>query len=795
MDWRESVDAAYGEALEAEKRAREGRYHWGLQDFHGAYHLNRLKNKFPIPGSALRAEKDRAVGQAYRAKQAGLRFAEISDRLVKDAAHKGAVAVELAKRRAKYGIRSHAYAALEKNLEERQTLYSQQTQRTLREAQARHATPQVLTSEFFIGIREGNVKRVESYLARSLVDVNQIDPRTSGQTALHVACSLHRPLVVNTLLRHGADANQKDSNGNAPVHLVWAPMSRIDDNDHAERKQVLANILGIIRALASYGAALELRDAEGNSALHRGAREDAYAICSFLLEHVSDEHLVEENSKGQTCLDLTPSNTCDSYHLIRTWTLFKRHRRLAEFRKEWTAYLKRDYAHPHLEVNPTAAQAMMQIAMDEFNRESNQVAREQVGVRINAIANAETDQVPGESTQTPEVAIPLDQFRSDSTSCGRDEGSRQRKGRPILEYVKDAERQYTRKYREEVEEQRSKLKPSDRSLTLVEYLVGSSGLRKAKQRDRKRAEICTKSRLTLKERRRRAALGILEDQALRLAAKDGEEEGSTEDSRTLARPWTVSSLGQPRSRCRPQALHQAAKQSVLLHRPTVKDISSVVSKINENSSSRCNLSSLAKPQYSTRSTRRRHGLSGLNSTAVRRELQDIALDNRAAEFAKKGGRESKRSHCPTAYLPPIYDPMDHFSVLGTKGGQKQHFTALDVAEAVRNIKAQNADNPEFIPPSLDTAVHEFVSVLESNRATTTTEALMDRLGRIKIGKDSEEDQATAKTIVAALTKELEVTHAHDLLHSSLRPYIEKGCRHKQRASTRTKYFLLEPWNK
>ena len=801
MSFTKAVEAEYESLVSESKGAREGRYTWRVQDFDGVYHLSRIKNKYPIPGSALRLERDRAVGQAYREEQAGLRLAHITERLRQESAHKGRVAVELANTRAKYGARSHAYAALDKTIAQKRVLFAEQNSRTQREAKARHASPNVLSLEFFKCVRQGSVQRVESYLARALVDVNLVEADGSAQTALKIACSLHRIGIVRALLHHGADANQRDSNGSAPVHAVWAPLAKIDANDRAERRNKLNAILAILKDLANHGAAMELRDAEGNSVLHMAAREDACTICAFLLEHVSDAHLEERNKKQQTCIDMIESKSSDCFHLIRTWTLFKRHRRLAEFRKEWMAYLKRDDTHPHLEVNPTAAQALVQIEMDEFNRESNQVTREKVGVGINHIVSAGGSEgciAENSNNQTndflPEVVIPLSQFRRKTESNDTETvlGKIGAGPRPILAYVKDAERQYTRQYREDAEEHRSKLKPSNRTLTLVEYLVGSNGLKKAKHRDKKREQQASSKRMSLSERRRRAALFLLEDQALTGTPKS--EKGSTSPSRSssLARPWTVSSLGQPRSRCRPQALHRAAKASVAINQPTVKDISSVVSKINENSATRCNLSSSVKPRPSSRSTKRRNALLGVNAQALRKEIEEIEMQRASGYYVERDSE--MRPHNAPSCLPPLYDPMHHFSVLGTKGGQKLQFTPLDIAEAVRNVRAQHSDNPDFIPPSFDAAIHEFVTLLESSRTTTTTGRLVNRLAGVKIGKGTEEDQAATKLIVSALVDELEAAHKQDLLHPSLRPYVEKGHKHKQRPSNRKRFFLLDPWN-
>lgn len=83
-------------------------------------------------------------------------------------------------------------------------------------------------------------------------------------TALHIGCKRGSSMIVEILLRHGADFSRPDKSGNLPIHIACLV-------GHAE----------CISSLLRYGADCSIPNRSGDPAIHlacRGVHADAVRI-------------------------------------------------------------------------------------------------------------------------------------------------------------------------------------------------------------------------------------------------------------------------------------------------------------------------------------------------------------------------------------------------------------------------------------------------------------------------------------------------------------------------------------
>ncbi|WP_210411133.1 ankyrin repeat domain-containing protein [Leptospira kmetyi] len=141
---------------------------------------------------------------------------------------------------------------------------------------------------FFGAIRNGNVKRIESFLR------NGFDPnynRYHGVTPLSLAVKYERLEVVHVLLQYHTNVNlADDTTGLTPlIHCL------LDDSP-----------LELTTALIEGGADLNQKDSIGMSPLHHCVNEGKLEPFRFLLENGADPNV--QDFDGVTCMNLAKSS-------------------------------------------------------------------------------------------------------------------------------------------------------------------------------------------------------------------------------------------------------------------------------------------------------------------------------------------------------------------------------------------------------------------------------------------------------------------------------------------------------
>lgn len=123
----------------------------------------------------------------------------------------------------------------------------------------------------------------------------------SGDTWLHLAAAAHSDRVIPILIQHGADPNAAGSRRKgAPLH--YAADGCVGEPWWCEVRQVQT-----VRCLLTQGSAVNARDANGATPLHRAVRARCAAVVKVLMEAGADPEA--RNASGSTPFHLAVQST------------------------------------------------------------------------------------------------------------------------------------------------------------------------------------------------------------------------------------------------------------------------------------------------------------------------------------------------------------------------------------------------------------------------------------------------------------------------------------------------------
>ena len=152
----------------------------------------------------------------------------------------------------------------------------------------------------------GHARAIERLLTAG-APVDEVEPDDQW-TALTIACMENRLDAARVLLAAGAAVDVRDDDGNQPLH--WAVFGARPHEIHEYRElgrphdtyyQPQASA-PLVELLLARGAAVDARDGDGDTALHRAVLYGAANAVDVLLARGADRRL--KNRDGKTALDL-----------------------------------------------------------------------------------------------------------------------------------------------------------------------------------------------------------------------------------------------------------------------------------------------------------------------------------------------------------------------------------------------------------------------------------------------------------------------------------------------------------
>lgn len=149
-----------------------------------------------------------------------------------------------------------------------------------------------------IRIAGGNHERVLQLLLDNGLDVNAVDQL--GESALHQAVQERNAMMVEILLKAGANANVEDTNV-----LISGPLCRA----------IINGAHDIVIMLLENGANIDTPDGIGDTALHIMARYSDEAMAKILLTKGANTNTY--NSLGETALHLAISRGEDGFGVAK----------------------------------------------------------------------------------------------------------------------------------------------------------------------------------------------------------------------------------------------------------------------------------------------------------------------------------------------------------------------------------------------------------------------------------------------------------------------------------------------
>lgn len=217
-----SASAAPAAVREAKGGGDDDDGSWSAWDFKGSYHLAYIKNKFPVPGTQLVRERERIAREEKKRVDRETRLSRLEARFRETEELRGKVREEFELFRGRFGPRHHYLERIGSILEQRgEELRTIEEQRQ-RELEAFSSEGSGITDTFFAHIREGNLGHIRGAIQCGFAVPNETR-RGDGATALAVACETGHVSVVQFLLLQGADPDQRDVKGYAPLHVAWRP--------------------------------------------------------------------------------------------------------------------------------------------------------------------------------------------------------------------------------------------------------------------------------------------------------------------------------------------------------------------------------------------------------------------------------------------------------------------------------------------------------------------------------------------------------------------------------------------
>lgn len=334
---------------------------WTAHDIIGKYHVDKIKNQIPIPGSQLFYEK-----QDIKAREEGRsRFDErlrqrraVEQRVITSRVLGATAAVNL-----------HIDHVIGAPMREIEAVLSEKEQELNKTVQIRDSDAAIAT--MLKNIQTGNAGHIEYAVLTSGFSSFDWTDEQMGDTFVHIAVHYGSIAALEELLRYRADPNVTNNLGNSPLHDAWYAWQPPPCPPSIRRSQDIKTC-EILRTLLSYNADPDrLTTTEGNTALHIAARRGpARAVLTLLYFKAAYEI---RNKKDETPLDVAKAhNQHEIVRILSNWSAIRSQVEHSDFKSSWTAFVK-DHEIPvsfKLDAGQIIYKMQMRDSMNELERQS-----------------------------------------------------------------------------------------------------------------------------------------------------------------------------------------------------------------------------------------------------------------------------------------------------------------------------------------------------------------------------------------------------------------------------------------
>jgi len=452
----------------------EGFPRWSLKDFTGRYHLRNIAHRPPIPGSQVALEELRLWALEERRKREDHNHKKVVADFKRAIKEKGHLAFDLEKyRQENHGRLRYLIDDVEQVLKNRKDELAQIDLRHRREEKGlKEGNPDPKLFAFHQYVATNEQARVKVLLENDSVDVNDVGAFCGGRTALFQACVDLNAEMVDILLHHGADPNQKDVQNSGPAHIIFEVFSR--QQGGFRRQEARAKMALIIKNMLEKGLDLCTPDRNGLTPLHHAAKHKVTEICKLMLSRRDCGILHLRDRRGKRPVDLIEDSSHECSRLLRNWETCMKATRLNKFRAFWQ--------NKECKVGKTSDVGNLLDSLRDGDRSADATTKMRDGIL----------QCKKEHSECIETFEKIGSLSKQESSVA------------VQNLIDNAKRALTPQALIKIQKERQKLKPSHQRLTILELLVGKHFREKVSQQAedlREKPQIFT----NLKARRKAAA--------------------------------------------------------------------------------------------------------------------------------------------------------------------------------------------------------------------------------------------------------------------------------------------------
>lgn len=301
---------------------------WNVVDFLGKYHLSRFENKtLPLPGTQIKIERDHLQAKANDLK----RFEDGVRSRSEHRQHWNKIKIQMVEFSTKVffdTVVGTQVTATEDVLDTKEKI--------LCDDEEMPDSPESIEL-FMNNVMKGKYHYVAHAIRAGFKSINYREPN-DGNSALHLASLLGYPRCVEELMIYRANPDCKNILGEFPVHFAWRFWKNHKYRTKEEREAQEQCTCDILHNLFSYGAFVDARDQDNQTALHLACAKGPLKAVKLILFFRADPSLVTK--QGLTPLQIAEKHKrTDIANLVSIFLNINRSIVHSDFSVLWQKFL------------------------------------------------------------------------------------------------------------------------------------------------------------------------------------------------------------------------------------------------------------------------------------------------------------------------------------------------------------------------------------------------------------------------------------------------------------------------